>query len=87
VFETFRRSVPPRLASLEPAFCGELAFAAPAKLDATSRPTPTAAITIDRVSLLLCISVLPSTLASARWDDDGGRLLVKLNFVLLYAKH
>ena len=62
VFETFKRSVPPRLASPEPACC-ELALAAPAKLDATSNATPIAAIASESVSLL-CIRFLPSTLPS-----------------------
>jgi hypothetical protein len=73
VFETFRRSVPPRFASLEPAFCGALALAAPAKLDATSRPTPIAVMAIDRVSLLLCIGFLPSIAVTARCDAKTGK--------------
>jgi hypothetical protein len=67
VFETLRRSVPPRFASPESDRCGELALAAPAKLDATSKPAPTAAIAIVSVSLL-CIGFLPSIAATAPCD-------------------
>ena len=52
------RIVPPRFASLEPDFVGALALAAPAKLDATSKPAPTTAIAIESVSFL-CIGLLP----------------------------
>src|SRR5687767_14236180 len=59
VFEALIRSVPPRLASDEPDFAGALALAAPAKLDATSKPAPTTAMAIESVSFL-CIGLLPS---------------------------
>ena len=58
VFETFRRRVPPRFASDEPAFWGALALAAPAKLDATSKQAPITAMAIESVSFL-CIGLLP----------------------------
>src|SRR5688500_5833604 len=70
----FRRSVPPRRTSAEPALPGAaVALAAakvdvPAKLDATSKQAPIAAMATESDSFL-CIRLLPSIFGAApRFD-------------------